>query len=475
MSTAPAVNPMYALMELAADCSYDPLAFANGFWPERAPRQWQANILAYLTERLTNPATRHDHIQIAVSSGHGIGKSAFMGVITTWAMSCHAHCRGTITAGSGKQLETKTRPEIGKWIRASLAESWFDIKAESIRSTQTNAPDSWRMDFVTWSKEQTEPFQGLHNLDRIILVIFDEASAIADEVWDATEGALTDEGTIIIWLAFGNPTKNTGRFRQCFGNLAHRWKTFQIDSRTVEGTDKEQIAKWQEDYGEDSDFFRVRVRGEFPRAGSNQFISSESVEACRKFKAEGYQHLPKILAIDVARFGEDKTVIASRQGRKVVILKKVRGFDTVQSSNLLVEQIKQQNPDAVIVDADGIGGGVVDYVRALGYKVFEFHGGLRANDSVQYVNRRTEIWGQMREALTGPLDIPDDPELAADLTGPEYGFSNKQQTVLEKKEDMKLRGLESPDLGDAVAMTFAVPVAPKEPEPEPYRPASVWS
>jgi len=125
-----------------------------------------------------------------------------------------------------------------------------------------------------------------------------------------------------------------------------------------------------------------------------------------------------------------------------------------------------------VVDSDGIGGAICDYVRALNYKVFEFHGGHEAHDKVQYVNRRTEVWGLMRTAVTGPLDLPDDPELAVDLTCPEYGYTNKQQIALEKKEDMKERGLSSPDLGDAVAMTFAVPVAPvipQKPKANPYR------
>src|ERR1039458_1186404 len=98
---------------------------------------------------------------------------------------------------------------------------------------------------------------------------------------------MTDENTEIIWLAFGNPTQNTGRFRECFGKFKHRWKTFQIDSRTVEGTNKEQINKWIDDYGEDSDFVRVRVRGEFPRAGSSQFIASDVVAARSEERREG--------------------------------------------------------------------------------------------------------------------------------------------------------------------------------------------
>ena len=123
---------------------------------------------------------------------------------------------------------------------------------------------TWRADFVPWSEHNTEAFAGLHNKGKRIVLIFDEASAIADKVWEVAEGALTDEGTEIIWIAFGNPTRNVGRFRECFRRFKHPVEGRQIDSRTVEGTNKEQIAKWAADYGEDSDFFKVRVRGMFP-------------------------------------------------------------------------------------------------------------------------------------------------------------------------------------------------------------------
>jgi hypothetical protein len=238
------------------------------------------------------------------------------------------------------------------------------------------------------------------------------------------EGAMTDEDTEIIWIAFGNPTRNTGRFRECFGRFAHRWKRHQIDSRTVEGTNKEQINNWIKDYGEDSDFVRVRVRGEFPRAGSNQFISADAVADCRKYKAEGYEKLPKVASLDVARFGDDQSVLGDRQGRKARIWKKWRGLDTVQLAERVIEYLQKEKPDALVVDGDGIGAGVIDHLRHRGFtdKVFEFHGGATPNDQAMYFNRRAEIWGAMRDWVNAGAEIPDDPELATDLTGPEYGF-----------------------------------------------------
>ena len=344
--------------------------------------------------------------------------------------------------------------------------SLVEMKAHGITFKGKGHEKLWRSDTVPWSENNTEAFAGLHNQGKRLVLIFDEASAIGDKVWEVAEGALTDKDTEIIWLAFGNPTQNTGRFRECFGRFKHRWKTFQIDSRTVEGTNKEQIAKWVADYGEDSDFVRVRVRGEFPRAGSSQFIGSDVVAAARTYHAEGYTSLPKILSVDVARFGDDQTVVGTRQGRCFRILAKYRGLDTVQVAERVIEFMQKEAPDAIVVDGDGIGAGVIDQLAHRGFnkRLFEFHGGAHANDSAAYFNRRAEVWGAMRDWLAAGASIPDDSELATDLTSPEYGFSNKSQIQLERKEDMKARGLSSPDCADTLAMSFSVKVAPPKPK-----------
>lgn len=468
-------NPQQALIEDIADMTHDPRGFVDYAYPwgeqslegSKGPRAWQAEIQDYIAQHLQNPATRHQPCLIAVASGHDIGKSAEISMIANWAMSTCEDCRVTVTANTGTQLATKTVPEVTKWFKLAINADWFEVKSESITSREPGHEKLWRADFVTWSERNLEAFQGLHNKNKRILVIFDEASGIPEPVWTATEGVLLDEDTEIIWLAFGNPTQNTGRFRECFGKFKHRWKTFQIDSRTVEGTNKQQIDKWIADYGEDSDFVRVRVRGEFPRAGSSQFIPSDVVAACRRYRAEGYQSLPKVLSVDVARFGDDQTVIGTRQGRKAVILGKYRGKDTVWVAEQIVAFMEQEEPDAIVIDADGIGAGVIDHLTHRGYakRLFEFHGGQPANDAAAYFNRRAEVWGTMRSWLQSDAEIPDDPELEADLTGPEYGFSNKQQIQLEKKDDMKKRGLGSPDCGDMLAMTFAVKVAAPKPKP----------
>jgi hypothetical protein len=457
--------------ELAKDIanySRNPLGFCrySFSWAEgelvqsQGSRPWQQSVLGAIGEHLRSP-NRHQPCQIAVSSGHGIGKSALIGQLINWAMSTCEDCRVVLTANTDTQLRTKTWPEVSKWFRLAINSHWWTVNATSIITKEKGHERIWRADAIPWSENNTEAFAGLHNKGKRIVVIFDEASAISDKIWEVTEGALTDEDTEIIWLAFGNPTQNTGRFRECFGRFKHRWKTFQIDSRTVEGTNKEQLQKWIDDYGEDSDFARIRVRGEFPRAGSSQFIASDKVAEARKYKAVEFEHLPKILSVDVARFGDDQSVIGLRQGRKFRILARYRGLNTVQVAERVIEFIGQEQPHGTVIDGDGIGAGVVDQLnhRGFGRGLFEFHGGVSANDAAMYFNRRAEIWGSMREWINAGAELPDDPELEQDLTGPQYYFSNKNQIQLEKKDDMKSRGLSSPDCGDCLAMTFAVKVA----------------
>ena len=476
LSTRPPAeqNAEQLLVEDLASFVHAPLACVRYAFPwlepgalekYAGPRDWQARVLADIGAHLSNPLTRHTPYQLAVASGHGIGKSAEVGMILHALMSTHEDTRVVVTANTGDQLRTKTIPEVSKWFRLAINNHWWSVGTESIKIKNPKHEKNWRCDFLTWSLERTEAFAGLHNKGKRIVLIFDEASAIPDKIWEVAEGVLTDEDTEIIWLAFGNPTQNTGRFRECFGRYKHRWKTIQIDSRTVEGTNKAQLEKWIADYGEDSDFCRVRVRGEFPRAGSTQFIAGDTVAAARHrvLQPAQYEGHWKILVCDVARYGDDQTVIGLRQGPRFTILDKLRGLSVVQTANRVMARMREHDPRTVVIDGDGIGGGVVDYVKEYmapwfeahpARKLTEFHGGLAPTDGFMYFNYRANMWGAMRDWLaTG--SIPDDPELETDLTGPEYSFSSKNQIQLEKKEDMKRRGLASPDLGDTLAMSFS--------------------
>lgn len=447
---------------------HDPLGWANYAYDwgvgelakHPGPRAWQRDVLGTIGEHLQNPATRFQPLRIAIASGHGIGKSAEVGMIINWAMSTLVGTRAVITANTEKQLLTKTWPEVAKWARSSVNADWWQVPAMSIYATDQGADKSWRGDAISWSEHNTEAFAGLHNEGKRILLVFDEASRIADKVWEVAEGALTDADTEIIWLAFGNPTQNTGRFRECFGKYRHLWKTRQVDSRTVEGTNRAYLDELVATYGEDSDIVKVRVRGQFPSQSVSQFIASHAVEGAQQrtlpFKDPG---APLVLGVDVARFGDDQSVIRGRQGRdgRVIPPIKWRGMDTVFSAGKVAETMERYKAEAVFIDGGGVGGGVVDILKSRGFKVIEVNFGAAARNPKKYANKRAEMWDDVRTWLaTGSVDA--DQQLFDDLVGVEYGFDKDSRILLEKKEDMKKRGLASPDDGDALALTFAEPV-----------------
>ncbi len=296
-----------ALQEDVGPYVYDPLGFTYYAFPwgsgelagSAGPRKWQGAVLETIGNHLQSIETIYQPCQIAVSSGKGVGKSALVGMVIDWGMSTCVDCKVILTANTDGQLRTKTWPEVSKWFNLSINKHWFSVEAESITIRNPAHKRLWRCDRITWSEKNPEAFAGLHNEGKRIIIIFDEASSIPDVIHEVVEGCLTDENTEIIWLLFGNPTKTSGRFRECFGRLKHRWKTFQIDSREVEGTNKAELQRQIDDYGEDSDHVRIWVKGEFPRASSTQLISSDVVAAARRYKARGYETLPKILSVDV--------------------------------------------------------------------------------------------------------------------------------------------------------------------------------
>jgi hypothetical protein len=449
-------------IELIKDVAkfYDnPLGFVKYIFPwgegvlkdETGPDEWQTKVLTEIADAINDEQSLGEAIRIAVASGHGIGKTAFVAWVILWFISTREFPQVVVTSSTQTQLTTKTWRELSKWQRLAINKHWFEWTATKFYHKQY--PETWFASAIPWSVNNSEAFAGTH--EKHVLIIFDEASGIDDVIWEVSEGAMTTSGAM--WLALGNPTKNTGRFRECFGKFKHRWINLQIDSRTAKQANKAQIQQWIDDYGEDSDFVRVRVRGVFPRAGSNQFIASDIVERCREYKAEGYEGLERLLAVDVARFGDDQSVILRRQGRKVHKPKKFTGLDTMSLAAQVVQEIDDYNPDAVFIDGVGVGAGVVDRVKQLrpSANVIDVNAGARAHDANKYYNKRAEMWGLTRDFLTAGADLPDDNELCEELQAVEYGFTPKQQIQIEKKADMKARGLSSPDNADALCLTFA--------------------
>lgn len=451
-----------ALVESVVLWRDDPLRYVaeafdwgNGELVEHpGPDVWQADTLRDLGEALQAGAPTADAIRMAVASGHGVGKSALVAWLILWAMTTRPHLNGVVTANTGTQLETKTWRELAIWHKRAINAHWFRWSATKF--SQVDHPETWFVAAIPWAKERSEAFAGQHA--EHVLVIYDEASAVDNAIWEVSEGAMTTAGAM--WFAFGNPTRNTGRFRECFGRFAHRWITRQVDSRTARMANKAQIEQWIADYGEDSDFVRVRVRGVFPRAGSAQFIDADTIEAARTRDVDADARAPILMGVDVARFGDDQSVIRFRQGRDARSIPPLsfRGVDTMQLTGIVSMWASKVGAMSVFVDGNGVGGGVVDRLRQLRVPVIEVQAGAKARNESDYVNKTAEMWGEMREWLkTGAID--DHHDLLADLGGREYGFDSNSRLQMEKKDDMKKRGLSSPDHADALALTFAEPVA----------------
>lgn len=484
-----AENPDDDLINTMLGFQHDPLGYVLYAFPwgeegteladEPGPRDWQREVLEELGKQLRAgvnvAAAIQKAIQVAIASGHGIGKSALVSWIILWALSTMVDTRGVVTANTEKQLSTKTWPELAVWHRRAINKHWFTYTATSLFSADPQHEKTWRFDAIPWSLHNTEAFAGLHNKGKRVVVIFDEASAIHDKVWEVTEGALTDENTEIIWCAFGNPTRNVGRFRKAFAALRHRWFTKQIDSRDVPGTNKAQLQAWIEDYGEDSDFVRIRVKGRFPRAASNQLIGSDLVEAAQKREARSNLDDPLIMMLDIARGGDDFCVLRFRRGLNAKggdgIPKPIRipgseVRDSMKLVSIVVDAFETHKPDAFFFDGTGVGGPVGDRVRQLGYPVFEVQFGAGSPDP-RYANMRSYIWHKMKEWLQNGGAIDKSEYLESDLTAVTYFHNKKDELILTSKEQMKTDGLASPDDGDALAMSFTFPVA-RRPFPGSY-------
>lgn len=493
MSTAAGQIPIEEQEQIADDIGqfcYDPLGFVlyaydwgeGDLAGELGPREWQRKVLEQIRDHLSNPATRYTPCQIAISSGHDVGKSALVSWVTNWALSTFEGARGTITANTKTQLDTKTQPEISKWFRLAVNAEWWDVNVTSVKTAEDAMRDEWRIDLVPWSEDNPAAAAGLHNKNKRLLIVFDEASEIPLVIFETAEGVTLDEHTEIIWLCCGNPTINFGPFFDAvFGCNRHRWKTHVIDSREVEGTNKKKLKEWEEDNGEDSDFFRVRARGLPPRSNSGQFIDQETIEAAERRRPRYLADDPLVCGVDFSWGGPDDNVVKFRKGYDATCVPtiKVKGADTrdpavmtgkladVLSRTYMIDG-RPEKVAMMFLDSAGIAAPVERRLRDLGFSnlCIVNYGADSPEPECAYM--RDYIWNEMKTWLAHGA-IGKDPALSADLAKPLLVSDKMQRIKLESKEDMiaRLRKLGiksgSPDDGDALACTFAMPVAPRKP------------
>lgn len=469
------LDPESMLAEDMGRFFYDPLGWVmysfewgvgelTGF---DGPDEWQIEFLtdwsAAIRTNNFDGVKPVEAYRCSTSSGHGIGKSALTAWLILYIMSTRPQCKGVVTANTSEQLRTKTWGELGKWKKRCITGHWFEYNngKGNMNIYHVDHMESWRCDGQTCREENSESFAGLHAANSSPFYIFDEASAVPDKIWEVAEGGLTDGEPF--WFAFGNPTRNTGRFRECFRKFRHRWRCKQIDSRKAKMTNKELIEQWAKDYGEDSDFFKVRVRGLFPSASDLQFIPQNLVdEAMRRYvRQENYEHASVIIGVDPAYSGSDEACIYLRQGLHSELLGCYQKTDDdVKFAQIVAGFEDKYKADAVFIDF-GYGTGIHSVGKSWGrrWRLVQFGG--ESSDPAM-LNKRGEIWNGMKKWLEEGGSI-DDQQTADELIAPEYKVKLDGKIVLEAKDDMKRRGVPSPNRADALAITFAFPVVKNRP------------
>ena len=493
MTTAVA-NPDLMLAEEVANCYADPLRFVLFAYPwgepgplerETGPDDNQREFLSSLGEEVrkrkfdgANPVMP---IQMAETSGHGTGKSAMGAWIGDWIRSTRPHSIGTVTAGTYTQLEEKTWSAMLYWSKLCITAHWFDIQASGI--FHKKYPDTWKVTPQTCKEQNAQSFAGQHARSSTSWYLFDEASEVPDEVWRTAYGGLTDGEPM--FFAWGQPVRNTGEFYSvCFGDKKERWNHRRVDSRTSRFTNKTLIQQWIQDYGENSDFVKVRVFGLPPSASELQYIDKGRIEQARVRTVAALQDDPLIAGFDVSGGGRAWNVIRFRRGLdgKPADMAPIRipgeaDPERSQRVGICAELLKDRRPGrqiaAMFVDS-AFGAPIVVRLKALGFtNVHEVNFGGASPDA-HALNMRAYMWSKAKEwMLLGAL--PNDNELCAQLALPGYHINNSGKLVIESKQSIQERGEASPDDGDAFCLTFAQSVAvPKKAAPPPPRPVSAW-
>jgi phage terminase large subunit len=416
------------------------------------PDDWQWDASRILVERR----------KLSVRSGHGVGKSAFMAWCILWFCVCYFPCKVPATAPTGHQLDDVLWAELAKWHRV-MGEKLPALAAEFEWFTgsfklKSNPSESFAV-ARTSRPEKPEALQGFHS-DNILFLI-DEASGVSDNVFEVAEGALSTDGAFVVMAA--NPTRQGGYFFDSHHKMRGEWGTLHVNGETCKRVSKSYVESMAKKYGKQSSIYRVRVQGEFA-AASDGVIPLELCESAKIRDVGLKKDAPIIWGVDVARFGDDSTAIAKRQGNWQ--LEKCRewyGKDTMQTAGIIKAEWDAapgpRRPASINIDVIGIGAGVVDRLTELGLPV---HGvnvaesaAVNAADT-HYSRLRDELWFKGRDWFAA-LDckLLDDDDLIGELTGPRYSILSNGDIKVESKAEMKARGVKSPNLADAWLLTFA--------------------
>ncbi len=416
--------------------------------PENKPQleKWQENVLKELPKR----------DRISIRSGHGVGKGAFISWMVLWALLTHDDVKVPVAANSQNQLRDNNWPEIAKWHKLLPEPLQKRVEIQSERVIINTSPESAFAVRRTATKQNSEALQGLRGAFSLYLI--DEASGIPDIVFEVAQGALSSPGSKAI--LFSNPTRSSGFFYDTHHRLRDRWKCFHVSSEDVPRA-RGHIEDIIQSYGKDSNRYRVRVLGEFPLKDDETVIPLELVVAAQNREVEELPIYP-VWGLDVARFGDDSSALAKRQGNRLMEpIKEWRDTDTMQTAGIVMREYEATHPDErpheILVDVIGLGAGVVDRLTELGLPVTGVNVGEQPSSNKQYMRLRDELWFKGRDWFSSrDCYFPkEDDKTVAELVNVTYDFHSNGRIIVESKKDMKKRGVASPNRADAFLLTFA--------------------
>lgn len=421
---------------------YKPVEFVENVLGA-VPLQWQRDFLS---------AAARGERRISIRAGHGVGKSTACAWLVIWHMVTRLPQKSVCTAPTAPQLFDALFAEIKAQLRKlpPFIQELFDTTSERI--VLKAAPESSFVSARTSSKERPEALAGIHS--EHVLLIADEASAIPEEIFEAAAGSMSGEHALTVLI--GNPTRNSGLFYQTHHALKSDWFTMHVNCEDVPFVSRDFIKQIASTYGEGSNAYRVRVLGEFSVAEDDTMISAELVDAAMVRDVAWDDNPPLIYGLDVARFGDDASVLVKRRGNIVTEVKMWRGLDLMQLTGAVVNEANLDRPAEICVDSIGLGAGVSDRLRELGQPARDVNVAESASMNASADRLRDDLWLQMRDWLAQrACKLPQDPDLRMDLVSPRFSFTSSGKVKLESKAELKKRLRRSPDRADALALTFA--------------------
>jgi len=394
--------------------------------------------------------------KISVRSGHGTGKSTTFSWAMLWFAMTRFPFKVVVTAPTSGQLFDALFAELKRWIN-ELPEALrpiLDVKND--RVSLLAAPSEGFISARTSRAETPEALAGVHSAN--VMLVVDEASGVPEQVFEAAAGSMS--GHSAVTLLASNPTRSSGTFFETQTRLSGSWKCHHWSCIKSPLVSRDFIEEMKLRYGEESNAYRIRVLGEFPLADDDTIVPFHLVDAAVHRDIEPDDHATVIWGLDVARFGSDKTALAKRQGNTITEINSWQGLDLMQT----VGRVKAEydglpmsiRPSEIMVDVIGMGGGVVDRLRELGLPVRGINVAESPSMKDTYTNLRAELWFKMRGWLEQRgAKLPRNEQLIAELTSIRYSFVSSGKMKAEGKDDMRKRGLASPDLADAVCLTLA--------------------